>query len=138
MKRERGVMPFSLFKKIIDDVVDGRKTEHVHLFGMGELYLTPSYLDYCDYAIPKRNEAHISSSIITNGRSITEVPEGLTVIKVSFNAGRKETYERITGLDSRLTLDNIFRVASEGPFVRVREKEIHMLAFDENKLTPTL
>lgn len=133
MKRERGVMPFSLFKKIIDDAVDGRKTEHVHLFGVGEPYLTPSYLDYCDYAIPKLNEAHISSSIITNGRSITEIPEGLTVINISFNAGRKETYERITGLDFRLTLDNIFRVASEGQFARVTEKEIHMLVFDENK-----
>ena len=133
MLRERSVMPFDLFKKIINDVVIEQKAAHTHLFGVGEPYMTPGYLDYCDYAIPKLNAANIYSSIISNGRMITEIPKGLGALNISFNAGKKETYERITGLDFKLTVANIFRLAEEGQFDRVAEKEIHMLVFDDNR-----
>jgi radical SAM protein with 4Fe4S-binding SPASM domain len=133
MNRERGVMNFGLFKQLIDKIVSERACGMVNLYGFGEPYLTPSYLVYCDYAIERLNKAGINTAIISNGMVITEIPKGVGVFAISFNAGKKETFERITKLDFDRTYQNMKRLHKQRQFKRARQAEIHFLAFEDNK-----
>lgn len=132
MKRKKGVMSFELFTSLIDDITKDRKTSMLHLSGYGEPYMTPNFLDYCNYAIPKLNEARIGSEIITNGELVTDIPVGLSSLIFSFNAGKKDTYEKITGLNYDKVVANIFRLKDQFKNVASRV-QIHMLAFEDNK-----
>lgn len=134
MHRERGVMLFDNFTKCIDEIVKHELATTVHLYGFGEPYLTPNYLDYCNYAIHWLGTKSITTNIITNGSVMTEIPYGLTNLNISFNAGKKKTYEKITGLDFDRTYNNICRLYHEGQFRKVLTPvEIHFLKFEENK-----
>jgi MoaA/NifB/PqqE/SkfB family radical SAM enzyme len=132
MRRERGVMPQDKFQALVDGIAAKRSCDLVHLYGFGEPYLTPGYLDYCNYAIPRLKGAGIRTAIITNGMLITEIPEGVDSFVISFNAGTRQTYERVTGLDYERTLANIRRLHKEGQFRRAGRVEIHMLVFEDN------
>ncbi len=133
MRRERGYMDFGLFKKCIDEIAEGRLAKKVHFYGDGEPYLCPSHMAYFRYGIEKLSPLGIRTVIITNGSVITEIPDGIADFIISFNAGRKETYERITGLDFDRTVANIYRLWREGQFQRAQNVEIHMLVFEGNK-----
>ncbi len=130
MKREQGVMDFDLFRKIVDESLGSLYLEMVHLYGVGEVYMIPGVMKYFDYALERYSERGIRTCLITNGERITELPADLSVVDISFNAGKKETYERITGISFDRTRDNILRLQRDG---QLDEKvNIHMLVFDDN------
>jgi len=133
MSRQRGVMAPELFKKLVDDIAAKSLTGIVHLYGFGEPYLTPNYLDYCAYAIPKLKRAGVGTNIITNGSVTTSIPQGVMNFIISFNGGNKESYEAITGLDFKQTVANIKRLYKEGQFKNANNVEIHCLIFKDNQ-----
>ncbi|MEO0272897.1 MAG: SPASM domain-containing protein [candidate division WOR-3 bacterium] len=130
MKRERGIMNFDFFKKIVDESSDSLYLEMVHLYGLGESYLVPNIDDYFRYAISKYSRRNTNICLITNGSVTTTLPSQIPFIDISFNAGKKSTYEKITGLDFDKTVSNIWRLEREGqlgPHVN-----LHMLVFEDN------
>ncbi len=131
MKRRRGVMDFDLFRKIVDESLDRLYLEMVHLYGVGEVYLVPEVMKYFDYALERYGSRGIRTCLITNGERITDLPFGLSVADISFNAGRKKTFERVTGMSFDRTVRNIWRLQREG---QIDDRiNIHMLVFEDNK-----
>jgi radical SAM protein with 4Fe4S-binding SPASM domain len=131
MRRQRGTMDFGLFKKIVDESCSSMYLEMVHLYGVGEDYLIPDVKKYFDYAVKKYSERGIKTVLITNGELITDLPAGLSVVDISFNGGKKESYERITGMDFEKTVKNIWRLERQGQLDASRN--IHMLVFKDNE-----
>ncbi len=130
MKRKRGIMDFELFRKIVDESSRNMYLEMVHLYGVGEDYLVPDVMEYFNYAIRKYRRRGIRTVLITNGELITDLPAGISAVDISFNGGRKESYERITGIRFDKTVKNIWRLEREGQLDH--QTNIHMLVFDEN------
>ena len=126
-------MNFNLFKKCVDEIAERELAAQVHFYGDGEPYLCPGHIKYFRYGIEKLAPLGIRTTVITNGSVITEIPDGITDFIISFNAGKKETYERITGLDFDRTVRNVYRLWAEGQFRRARNVEIHTLVFERNK-----
>lgn len=130
MKRSRGVMDFELFKKIVDESLKCLYLEAVHLYGIGEDYLIPNVMDYFDYAISRYYEAGVRTVLITNGERVTYLPDRISTVDISFNAGTPKSYWEITGMDFHRTVSNIYRLERDGnlgPHVN-----LHMLVFKRN------
>lgn len=123
-------MNFDLFKKCIDEIAAKKLTRAVHLFGVGEPYMTPDFTAYCDYAILK---VGCKTQVISNGAVIDKVPEGLGELIISFNAGTPKSYQAITGMDFEKTFQNIVRLYETGEFKKAKNVEIHALIFEDNK-----
>ena len=68
----------------------------------------------------------LSLHAITNGSVYRHIPEELDYFEVSVNAGNKESYKRITGLNWERTLEHIAIWRGD---LRL---QVHMLVFDEN------
>ncbi|MHC4944356.1 MAG: radical SAM/SPASM domain-containing protein [Planctomycetota bacterium] len=131
MQRCQGIMDFDLFKKIVDESVETLYLEMVHLYGVGEVFMIPNAFDYFDYAARQYSARGIRTALITNGERITDIPGHVSEIDISFNAGRKETYERITGMSFDRTKQNIWRLDREGQLDS--RCNIHMLVFEDNQ-----
>lgn len=124
-----------LFKSLICQIID-LKIENpikVSFYSIGESYLHPEFVDLCEWAIPNLHNVGISTLIVTNGANITKVPNGIDDFHISFNAGKKESYESITKLSFEKTVKNIYRLYNEGEFEKAGNVEIDMLCFDENE-----
>jgi radical SAM protein with 4Fe4S-binding SPASM domain len=130
MKRKRGTMDLQKFKNLID-IVKKKDVAWVHLYGIGESYMVPGILDYFNYALRELGDNGVDSVLITNGEIITELPKGFKEVFISFNAGKKESYERITGLNFDKTVSNIKRLSKEGQLGD--NVVIRMLASDNTK-----
>jgi len=134
MSRPRGVMDFEFFKKIVDLTSASNEIfGNVEFCGVGESYLVKNIKDYFDYAIPRYKERGISTTIVTNGSHTTFIPSGISHVDISFNAGRKETYEAITGLNFEKVLNNIKALDASGQLSPPERTHIHMLVFEDNK-----
>lgn len=131
MKRPRGVMAFDLFRRLVDESLDTLYLDTVHLYGVGETFLAPRAMDYLDYAVARCHERGIRTCLITNGERVTDIPAGISVLDISFNAGRKETYERITGISFDRTVENLRRLHRAGRLDA--RSRIHMLVFEDNR-----
>jgi radical SAM protein with 4Fe4S-binding SPASM domain len=131
MRRKRGIMDFDLFRKIIDNSSGNMYLEMVHLYGVGEDYLVPDIKKYFNYAIKKLSGRGVETVLITNGELITDLHPGITVVDISFNGGKRETYERITGIRFDKTVRNIWRLEREGQLGA--NVNLHMLVFTENQ-----
>lgn len=113
MKREKGMIDFALFKKIIDD---NPQLEFILLFQWGEPLLHPKICEMIKYA----KERKIRTMLTTNG---TLLDDGLTnrIIKsgldrITFSVdGINQTYEKIRGFDY-LQLEKIVK-----RFKRIKE-----------------
>ena len=130
MKRKRGVMDFDFFKKLVD-VSCTKKIGYVHLYGVGESYIVSNVEMYFDYAIKKYSEYGVDTILTSNGEIISQIPSGISEVLISFNAGKKETYERITGLNFNKTLQNIYRLNETGQLVD--NVTIRMLVSEETE-----
>lgn len=123
-----------LYKSIIQQIVDlDIKKKTVSFYSIGESYLYPEFASLCEWAIEILHKHEIKTTIVTNGTHIDRIPKGIDNFFISFNAGRKESYEKITGYSFEKVRDNIFRLYNEGEFKNAKKAQIHMLCFDENK-----
>jgi radical SAM protein with 4Fe4S-binding SPASM domain len=106
-------MDFDFFKHLVDISCE-KKIGFVHLYGVGESYLVDDINKYFNYALKKYSEYGVDTILTSNGERITQIPHGLSEVIISFNAGKKETYERITGINFDRTVQNIYRLNKEG------------------------
>src|SRR3989344_627168 len=97
MKRKKGFMPFSLFKKIVDQAVD-LSIENMGLYTTGESFLHPEIFKFIKYA---KQTGIKYVYITTNGQALDDekikkiFASGLDSIKFSIDAGNKKQYESL-------------------------------------------
>jgi len=125
-------MTFNLFKKCVDEIAEENLAGQIHFYGSGEAYLCPEHMKYFNYGIEKLAPLGVRTTIITNGMLVTDIPKNIHDFIISFNAGRKETYQRLTGLDFDRTVNNIRRLYEEGQFENAENVEVHMLVHEKN------
>jgi len=124
-----------LFKKLIAQIIDLKIKNKilVSFYSIGESYLHPRFVECCEWAIPLLHKRGIKTCIVTNGSHMERVPEGIDNFYISFNAGRKETYENVTGMSFDRVYRNILRLYKSGEYKKAKNVQIHMLCFDENE-----
>jgi radical SAM protein with 4Fe4S-binding SPASM domain len=106
MNRFKGIMPFELFCKIIDDIQNEVKrrniqVRHLHLYKDGEPLINKRIIDMVAYA-KKKHVAQIVStttngSLLTNELSSGLIGSGLDAIRISIEQVSDEGYKTITG-----------------------------------------
>jgi radical SAM protein with 4Fe4S-binding SPASM domain len=95
MKREKGMMDFATFKKIIDESRGKLEFTYLHLFG--ESLLHPDLFKMIRYC----KDAGIFTGLATNATILDEkksqriINSGLDFLVISFDGTSKETYEMI-------------------------------------------
>jgi radical SAM protein with 4Fe4S-binding SPASM domain len=108
MKREKGMMDFATFKKIIDESKGKLEFTYLHLFGESLLHRDLfKMIEYC-------KDAGIFTGLATNATILDEIKSqkiidsGLDFLVISFDGTSKETYEMIRrGGSFEQTLENI-------------------------------
>lgn len=99
VRTERGRMDFSLFKKIVDELVDHPETFFMSLQGGGEPLLHDELFDFLAYLHKKK--PGIRSQLSTNGTLLTEekaiklLESGLVEIFFSVDGATRETFETL-------------------------------------------
>jgi len=110
MKRKRGVMSDELFKKIINELVEIQPYQ-ICPFNNGEPLLDKklvSRIEYINKVLPNTSIVIYTNAALLNQEKIEELNQvRVDKINISFNAGRKESYEKIMGLDFDNVVANI-------------------------------
>ena len=132
MTRQREMLDFKLFTRIIDD---NPQLDRVVLMNWGEPLLHPQLIDMISYASKKNIETHIT----TNGTLLSEdmmralLKSGLTRISFSMD-GVGETYRGIRGVDYQALENTIVT------FLRLRDEmekdiqvELSVTVFNETE-----
>lgn len=102
-----GLMGFETFRAIIDQLPDLRR---LHLQGLGEPLLNPSFFDMVRYATNRNIEVTASSNLSVFNRDMAEAAaeSGLRCLHVSIDGAARQTYESIRkGASFAKLLDNI-------------------------------
>lgn len=126
-------LDLDVFKNIINQVIEIPQVEIVSFYSIGESYLNKYFKEMVEWAIPILKNRKIKTGIVTNGSLSTYIPKGLDFYCISFNAGRKETYEKITKLSYEKVVANIKYLYKSGQFKNVKDPQIHMLVFKDNQ-----
>lgn len=99
MKRKKGFMPYTLFKKIIDEIAEKQPYAYLHYYGIGESLLDPGLFRKLDYANKKRLN---NSILFTNGQLLLDndnykrlLYSGLASIGVDLDGFSQSTYGKI-------------------------------------------
>jgi len=121
------------FQAFIAQILNVEQLKNINFYSIGESYLHPHFIEMVEWALPLCRERHIATTIVTNGSAVTKVPKGIDNFFISFNAGRKDTYERITGLSFDNVVARIKQLGDEGEFRKAKNAQIHMLAFEANQ-----
>jgi radical SAM protein with 4Fe4S-binding SPASM domain len=124
---------WDVLKRVLAEAKALPSIREVSFYSIGESYLHPEFIPMAEWAIAELSGTGIRTTLVTNGSRASAVPRGLDNLYISFNAGRRETYERITGLSFHETVDSILRLYRSGEFRKVSNVEIHMLVFHENR-----
>lgn len=106
---EKGLMPFDLFRKIVDEAREF--TSDLYLHHRGEPFLNPALFDMIAYA----REAGMKTRFHTNGTLMDEtrarklLDAQPDLVSFSVDGFEKQTYEQVrVGATFEKTLDNIF------------------------------
>ena len=132
IRRPKADLSWPVFKRIIHEILALDDLHEVGFYSIGENYLHENFVEMVEWALPHLQKRGIRSSCVTNGVLITRVPEGIDEFFISFNAGRPDTYRRVTGLSYDRTTANIDRLYAGGEFKKAKDVQIHMLVFGEN------
>ncbi len=111
-------MPLPLFRKIVDEcAMHGGQVREFYPFLNGELFLTPGWEDYLDYARRKLPRARLA--VFTNGSLLNRANAdalleiGPDALNISFDGVSKEVYESIRlGLKFEEVEENITAFAA--------------------------
>ncbi|GHU02711.1 hypothetical protein FACS1894147_05200 [Spirochaetia bacterium] len=122
------------FKKFIRELIElhNKKIRVVHFFNIGESYLHPKFIELVEWAIPLLKKEHIKTTVTTNGSHVLKIPMNVDSFCISFNAGKKETYEYITKLNFDKVYNNILNLYKSREYKKAKSFQIHMLCFDKN------
>lgn len=111
---KKELLPYSLFMKIIDQLVDFKqKVKTINLAGQGEPLLHPKIVDMVRYA--KKEEVAERIEIVTNAFFLTPelsdqlIDAGVDRLRISIEGVSNESYKRICKVDLNIEdiLDNI-------------------------------
>lgn len=109
-KLSKGKMTKALFQRVIDEC-SRYNVQHIHPYLMNEPFLDDNMFEYVEYIREKMPNVYIlfntNGATLTKGRSERLADLNINEINFSFLAIRKETYERIMGLNFKQTLENI-------------------------------
>ena len=140
MKRQREVMPMSLFRKIADECGE-RGAKKVLPFLHGESLLVPGVVDYFRYIRRAAPGTHVN--LTTNGSrlsaQLTEVflqEDLLDSVIVSIDGGNREIFEKIRlGLKYDEVRQNVLRfIRRRNQLGRAKPKvSVAMVTVDQNK-----
>jgi organic radical activating enzyme len=101
--REQGDMDFSFFKKIVRDL-GFLGVEEIGLFLLGEPLLIKNLHEWVEYCKKEVGIPYIfittNGSLLTLDVSKNLIHSGLDSLKVSVNAGEKERYKKVHGVDA--------------------------------------
>jgi radical SAM protein with 4Fe4S-binding SPASM domain len=124
-----------LFKKFISELLElnNKNIKTVAFFSIGEVYLHKDFVELVEWALPLLKKKNISTTIISNGSHISRIPKGIDSFIISFNAGKKESYEYITNMKFEKVYENIIRLYKSGEYKNAKSFQIHMLCFDKNQ-----
>lgn len=124
MGREKGYMPFGLYKKLIDN--NAGFIQNLNLFLMGEPLLHSRISEMVHYA----RKFKIRTSIFTNATLMNEklskdlILAGINIITISFE-GLKKEYEKIrVGADYEKVIENIEKLISVRKSLKLRRPGI--------------
>ncbi|MGM0365719.1 MAG: radical SAM/SPASM domain-containing protein [Actinomycetota bacterium] len=107
-QEEKGLMDFSLYRNIIDQL--GTKVNDIYLFHRGEPFLHPELADMIAYAkkSPATVRIHTNGTLLDKDNTDKIIKSGLDFISFSFDGYDSETYERHRVNSSfEATLDSI-------------------------------
>ncbi|MGI5862941.1 MAG: radical SAM/SPASM domain-containing protein [Myxococcales bacterium] len=115
-KLEKGVMPFSLFERIVDQIVAaGRPT--VTFCQNGDVFALPNSIDYLRHACARGLDMYlVTNSAMLNREKVDALVEmGFAgKLYVSFHGIRKATYEKTMGLPFERTLASVNYLLERG------------------------
>jgi radical SAM protein with 4Fe4S-binding SPASM domain len=97
MKREKGLMNFSLFKKIVDE--SKGKTEFMYIDNMGDPLIHPKICEMVDYAGRKgiRMLLGTNAAFLSDKLAACLLKNGPDIIELSIDAATPQTYEKVRG-----------------------------------------
>lgn len=143
MKREKGIMDFKLFKKIIGDLQSINFKGNILPTSYGESLLIPNFTDYLRYI---RNKLPESTIILYTNASLLNINLSKEIIKenlvdqliVSFDGGTKDSFESVRiGLSFDKVKQNVHDflkirndLGKKGPIVKIT-----MVITPENSFT---
>ena len=95
MKRQRGLMEFSLFKKIVDE--SKGKTEFMYIDNMGDPLIHPKICEMVDYA--SRNGIRMllgtNAALLSDELAARLLQNGPDLVELSIDAATPQTYEKV-------------------------------------------
>ena len=116
--KRRGMMEFSLFKKIVDEAVD-LGCQHFAPFRFNEPLIFPHLWEWLDYIRSKK----VFIGLATNAGNLTdeiankliEYKDAIFLITIGFHGGTKAIYEHNVGLDFDKVRSNVVNFISKEP-----------------------
>ncbi len=135
--KEHFDLEWEVFKKYIESIVklEVPNPKWVWFYNIGESYLHPNFIEWTEWAIDLLKKNKIKTGLVTNGSElggVKGVPKGIDSFEISFNAGNKQTYEAITGLNFEHVYGNIKELYKRGEFKKAKKVCIRLLCFDGN------
>ena len=109
MTRDKGVMDFALYKKIIDECA-GQRVRSVHLHNFGEPLMDKGIYERIQYATDKGLKARMFTNLSLMNEEAAEklVKSGLDRLKGSIDGNSRETFEQARqGLSFETVTKNI-------------------------------
>jgi radical SAM protein with 4Fe4S-binding SPASM domain len=118
MSREKGVMPWGLFTKIIDEIAAEDKSTRIWMVFFGEPFIlknrTPSIFTLIKYA----KEKGLTDVVVNSNANLMDetaarklIDSGLDAIYIGIDAFSRESYEKIrVGGDYEQTVQNVLRL----------------------------
>ena len=132
----RRVMQEQIFRKIIDECAKFRSVERLILYLNNEPLTDPHLVQRINYAKSRVPWAAVhlltNAGLLTKDLALELIDSRLDWIGFSFQGIRKDTYEKVMGLDYTRTLDNVLRFIKEAKMKR-NVAEFIMVTFLGNK-----
>jgi radical SAM protein with 4Fe4S-binding SPASM domain len=143
MKRKKGIMPWNIFKKIIDEICEVDKSVRVWMVFFGEALILkkrkPTIFEMIRYA---KRMGLTDVVLNSNGNLLDEeasknlIDSGLNAIYIGLDAFRPETYSKIrVGGDYQKTVKNIINLIKIKKITNSKKPEIFVqfVEMDINK-----
>lgn len=110
MTRGLGMMPGELFRGLVDQAAG--RTEYIYLDMMGEPTLHPEICDMISYAEGAGIRTSLSTNCLELGDDVARriVDSGLSILIMSIDASRPETYRKVRGGDLERVVRNVDRL----------------------------
>jgi len=128
-KQPKKHMSFDNFTKIYDKLNKWNTINGYIFSSTGDIYYHPECERILHYAVANKCK---TISLSTNASRMHYIPK-INELIISFNGFDKESYERVTGLDYEVVLNNIIRSYGEIEH-NTENAEIHMLSFKDNEI----